>query len=718
MFTLNWALMAVSLFNTILLTWLGLTVLLNADQRRYGIWVAGGGLLLGGAFFVSHSAILGLGLTYLGPGMQFWLRVGLFPALVLPFAWYVVMLWYNGYWEGERTRFHRRHRRWLVIMTASIVLGLVGLGLLANPLFEIIPLIPLKQFLISYALGGIPILAIGFPCYIALCMLLSLDALRRPGPSRRVMGQLARERARPWMIANSVLLLLVGILVGWIVMWGIFSARILVTYRVTPAMINTILYADLVISSLIAASTICLGQAIVSYEVFTGKTLPRRGLWRHWQRIILLAGGFGVVVGWALTIQLRPIYILVMTTVLMTAFVALISWRSFTERESFMGSLRPFVASQQLYDQLLTTATSTDAPTDVFRPFQALCEDVLGAKVAYLVPLGSLGPLVGQPLSHPPNQPLPSALLNDLGEVTSRFTSPSTMSVALDPAGYGGAVWAVPLWSERGLIGLLLLGEKWDNGLYTQEEIEIARASGERLIDTQASTEMARRLMRLQRTRLAESRVIDQQTRRTLHDDILPLLHTAMLSLGGLNGQTEEAVTLLTDAHHQISDLLRQMPMSVAPEVGKVGLIRALQRTVSSDMAGAFDDVTWQIDPDTEAKIRRIPALTAEVIYYAGREAVRNAARYGRDATQKKPFILSIEADWYKGLTLIVQDNGVGLGTEQVASQGSGQGLALHSTMLAVVGGELTVESSPGRYTRILITLPQEALETSLPTML
>ena len=48
----------------------------------------------------------------------------------------------------------------------------------------------------------------------------------------------------------------------------------------------------------------------------------------------------------------------------------------------------------------------------------------------------------------------------------------------------------MPLWSERGLIGVLLLGEKRDGGLYTQEEIEIARASGERLIDTQASAEM------------------------------------------------------------------------------------------------------------------------------------------------------------------------------------------------------------------------------------
>ena len=75
------------------------------------------------------------------------------------------------------------------------------------------------------------------------------------------------------------------------------------------------------------------------------------------------------------------------------------------------------------------------------------------------------------------------------------------MCLPLDPARFGGAQsapasrrgpgWAVPLWSERGLIGIMLLGEKNDRGLYTQEEIEIARASGERLIDTQASAEIS-----------------------------------------------------------------------------------------------------------------------------------------------------------------------------------------------------------------------------------
>jgi nitrogen-specific signal transduction histidine kinase len=43
-----------------------------------------------------------------------------------------------------------------------------------------------------------------------------------------------------------------------------------------------------------------------------------------------------------------------------------------------------------------------------------------------------------------------------------------------------------------------------------------------------------------------------------------------------------------------------------------------------------------------------------------------------------------------------------------VIQTGSGQGLALHSTLLAVIGGSLSVESEVGAYTRVRIYLPGE----------
>jgi len=706
-FSLNWAIMAVSLFNTILLLWLGMTVLLNAERRTWGVWLAGGGLLMGGAFFVSHSAILGHGLGYVSWAMNFWWRVGWVPVIALPFVWYLVMLWYAGFWDNRQAYLHRRQRPWF-LLTTLLAMGLVGMFVFANPLPAYWQVAQL-DLSASPSVGGIPLLILIYPLYIVLCIALSLDVLRHPGPSARVMGDLARRRARPWLVAASVTLLVVSLLVAWVTLWIVSNIRQRPPYDAYTHISLTIAWLDLVIEALIAIAVVLLGQAIVSYEVFTGKTLPRRGFMRHWRRAMILAMGYGIVMGWSLTFQLRAIHGLLLTTILMTVFYALLSWRSYAERERYIVHLRPFVTSQRLYEHLLTPSSAA-SDIDANALFHVLCDDVLDARVAYLAPLGPLTPLVGPALAHPGGDPAP---LPSLIEVTAQFSSPQTMCVPLDPAHCGGAMWAVPLWSGRGLIGVLLLGEKRDGGLYTQEEIEIAQASGERLMDTLASAEIARRLMALQRQRLAESQVIDQRARRTLHDDVLPLLHTAMLSLSNEQANLDKgfagAISQLADAHRQISDLLREMPTTAAPEVARLGLVGALRQAVDDELGSAFDGVTWQVEPEAERQAQAIPSLTAEVLFYATREAIRNAGRHGRDEETARPLHLCVKLAWRDGLEVMVEDDGVGLGTAGPSATGSGQGLALHSTMMAVVGGTLAVESQPGAYTRVSLTLPQEA---------
>ncbi|MBN1976483.1 MAG: ATP-binding protein, partial [Anaerolineae bacterium] len=311
-----------------------------------------------------------------------------------------------------------------------------------------------------------------------------------------------------------------------------------------------------------------------------------------------------------------------------------------------------------------------------------------------------LAPLAGPPLVYPGGS---AETAPPLAEVIPQFSSPQTMCVPLDPARYGGATLAVPLWSERGLVGVLLLGEKRGGGLYTQEEIEIARASGERLIDSQAGAEMARRLMALQRERLAESQVLDQRARRVLHDEVLPRLHAAMLTLG--EDSHADTVTALADAHRQIADLLHEMPTATAPEVARLGLIGALRQAVDEEFGHAFDAVAWEIEPEVQQYAQAIPTLTAEVLFYAAREAVRNAARHGR-ADDSVPLRLRLGVAQRNGLEITVEDDGVGLGTVSASEPGSGHGLALHSTMMAVVGGTLAVDSAPGTYTRVTLRLP------------
>lgn len=739
-FWLDWALMAVSLINVILISWLGLTVLLNAERRAWGVWLAGGGLMLGALFFVSHTVVLGLGADFASRGLEWWWRAGWVPLVALPFVWYAVIAWYTGFLDlpleppdTKIQELRRRHRIWF-FTTMVLSIALVSMLFLTSPLPTFSQAAQLNLST-QIQLGGLPLILLIYPLYILICIGLSLTALRYPMPSGRMMGDLARRRARPWLIWASSLMLLVSFLVGGVIAWAINSAQRSGLLYDMATVSNTVGIWDLVIQLLITGAVFMVGQAIVAYEVFTGKTLPRGELRRHWFNAMLLAVGFGSVVSLAFALQLRPIYSLIMATMLMIFFYALLGWRSYARREEYMRQLRPFLGSQHLYERLLdlpNSDTNTDtrhqathlehllpaqipSALDVSSLFQSFCSDVLNLRRAFLVPLGPMAPLVGPPLTFPARQAIDQTLVTMLA---AQFQEPEMICLPLDPVQNEGLLWAVPLWSERGLIGLFLLGPKQNDSLYTQEEIEIARASGERLIDTRASAQLARSLMLLQRQRLVESQLLDRRTRRVLHDDILPQVHAALIALGGnshsdpaITSTIDEASNVLMATHRQISDLLREMPARSAPAVARMGLIAALDQLLDDELPEAFDHVAWHVEAQAEELLRDLPQLTVEVLFYAARETIRNAARYGRGGERQRPLHLEIHICEEQGLVIQIHDDGVGIGEDREpqegnAQGGSRQGLSIHSTMLAVVGGTLETTSEADVGTQVTLRLP------------
>ena len=142
------------------------------------------------------------------------------------------------------------------------------------------------------------------------------------------------------------------------------------------------------------------------------------------------------------------------------------------------------------------------------------------------------------------------------------------------------------------------------------------------------------------------------------------------------------------------------------PKLAQLGLIPTLQQLVLDELKSAFDDVVWQIDPSAARAALALSPLTAEVIFYAAREAMRNAARHGRGAALDRPLHLRVALTCADGLQLQIEDNGVGA-NEASANPGTGHGLVLHSTLLAIVGGLLEIASEPDMYTRVTIRLPQ-----------
>jgi signal transduction histidine kinase len=372
-----------------------------------------------------------------------------------------------------------------------------------------------------------------------------------------------------------------------------------------------------------------------------------------------------------------------------------------TERQVFIDQLRPFVTSQQLFDRLLAAAPTEVQIEDAF---DALCKNVLDTRQAYLIAQGPLAPLVGNALVYPTSAASePPNLTGILGP----WITPENICLPLPQEAGGDWRWAVPLWSERGLIGVLVLGPKQANGLYVQEEIEIARTVGERLIDTQASAEISRRLMDLQRQRLAESQIVDQRTRRVLHDEILPHLHAALLSLNALGQPESEIIASLSNAHRQISDLLRELPMAITPEITRQGLVLALRKMVESEFTQAFESVTWDIPVNVEAQMAQFSPLVLEVVFFAAREAIRNAARHG-GAGDLGPALRIAAWDNDQALELDIENDCAAKQGNSPAVISSGQGLALHSTLMAVIGGELSFEQKPKGFNRVVLRVPKD----------
>jgi signal transduction histidine kinase len=700
-FLLDWIALAVSLAITMLLVWLSLVVLLNSEYRTWGIYLTSGGLLLGAFFFVAHTVLLAQTDNAANPWLDVWWRIGWLPVILSPFAWYLVVLWYTGFWESQSSSLYRRQHLFLYF-NSIVTLVLIGLVLSGYAIPSYWQSIQLEFTNVPLSLFGIPIIVVKLPAYILFCLALAVDGLLRPGPTRRPFADVARSRARPWLLASSLLLVVVSLLVGWVLFLMLFSSRLdLDTTHLVNLSISLAKY-DLLIALLTGLSILCLGQAIISYEIFTGKALPRQGLRRYYYSAILLFGGISLFVSGAYKLQFSTIYGLLLVLLIATAYFAILTWRSFLERDWAIRQLRPFVASQRLYDQIIQGTSEHPATFDATAPFHALCRDVLDTRQAALIALGPLAPLVTQPLIFPSD---PNQILPDVGQICTQYSSPDSIAIPLDKRDVNGYAWGIPLWSERGLMGMLLLGEKAGRGFYTQEEIEVARASGERLVDAQAGVEILRRLANLQREQMVSAQVIDRQTRRTLHDEILPALHTSILNLG--SAATDHAsfvkpiVQDLSALHRQISTLLRDLPQPQSPDLQRQGLLNALRILVLDDLAGLFDQTTFHQAEGIEAVASAYSPLTLDVLFYASREAIRNAAQHARSDL---PLHLKVSVFFDNVFTITIEDNGIGIPFSKHSNE-NGQGLAIHSTLMAIIGGSLTVETKPNQFTRITLTI-------------
>lgn len=279
--------------------------------------------------------------------------------------------------------------------------------------------------------------------------------------------------------------------------------------------------------------------------------------------------------------------------------------------------------------------------------------------------------------------------------------------------------------------------------MFTEEDMDLAHACGQRILDTLRDHEAMQAVAALLRRRIVDVKLLGAQHRRILHDEILPEMHLALLRLEmvrplaqregieraeqGAHTVCEEsvecrhmsaaapalddAIERITDAHRRLAAMMRSPTPSAPHRLERDGMMHAIHTMIVQDFQQAFDEVAWQVSEEMVSQIDEVvPPALAELTFAAVQEALRNAARHGRGTDVHRRLCLTVQASLHPHLEIIVADDGVGLLSANNTTTGTGGGLLTHSALLAIAGGSLTVKSAEGEGVSVRIMLPDEAL--------
>jgi signal transduction histidine kinase len=210
------------------------------------------------------------------------------------------------------------------------------------------------------------------------------------------------------------------------------------------------------------------------------------------------------------------------------------------------------------------------------------------------------------------------------------------------------------------------------------------------------------------------SRVISAQEEerkriaRELHDESAQLLATLLVEIGAaeeiLPVTAKRARDILgrakADATRALTEM-RQMILDLRPSaLDDLGLVAAVQWYAKMRLEQSGTRMRLKVDGSQ----RRLPAAVETALFRIAQEAINNVAKHARASN------VSIRLEFTKAsVTVVVKDDGQGFDIKVVAeSKDKTQGLGLLGMRerAALLGGRATIESRPGRGTRVAVEIP------------
>jgi len=229
----------------------------------------------------------------------------------------------------------------------------------------------------------------------------------------------------------------------------------------------------------------------------------------------------------------------------------------------------------------------------------------------------------------------------------------------------------------------------WLGDTFNQMVATIGRA-------TQESRRLSQRILEAQE----EER---QRVARDLHDQsaqslTLMLVRLRLLERSENAAQAREHVLELRELAARSLEEIRRIALELRPKILEdLGLGEALAWRADELNASGAVRTTLQV----VGMERRLPKDVELVLYRVAQEALTNVTRHSRARTAR---LLVERRDGLVSLT--VEDDGDGFDLAATLADPRGLGLSGMRERMTLVGGTLTIESAPGRGTRLTATAP------------
>jgi signal transduction histidine kinase len=200
----------------------------------------------------------------------------------------------------------------------------------------------------------------------------------------------------------------------------------------------------------------------------------------------------------------------------------------------------------------------------------------------------------------------------------------------------------------------------------------------------------------------------DEEARRIareLHDESGQLLAAVHISLGEMakslpaefGHQIRQTKELLKQVENRLRDLSHELHPSVLDDLGLVPGLEFLAQRLSRREG---------IEITTSASFRRRLSQLHEItLYRVVQEALNNVARHSR-ASSARVFLRHRNGS----IQCFIEDDGAGFDVEPVMERTAVEGLGLLGMRerVAALGGAFEIQSSRGKGTKIIVTLPGE----------